>query len=223
MTIPCSPLPRIVMGTMVLSSFLGASAVNAQTLYQSVDTLPSDGMFEAFDLSLGSLTDVIFTYKIRFDSTWSTLSECKSQGGRHDCIVSWDFGMEGVNGFEGLSDDLGGVFTVDGLNQFESRTFSGSISFNNLDDFLGTPGDRVGGVAGTLVDGNIGYVEYPQINGKHLLNGLNWFVENTLTYHYQPHATDPEVSDPTQVPEPSLLLGLMTLGLAVGGCRSQRG
>ncbi|MFO8039423.1 MAG: PEP-CTERM sorting domain-containing protein [Sodalinema sp.] len=204
---------RLTLGTLglvLLSGLPQPPVAEAATIHQTVNTLPSGDMFEAFDSRLGSLERVVFSYEIRFDSIWSPVSGCQSQGGWHDCTVAWDFDLNGVQGFDGLSDDLGGVFTVDELNQTESRTFSGRVSFDNLNDFLGRPGDRVGGLFGTLNQGNIGYIRYPVINDESVLKSLNWFVQNTLSYDYQPHARTLN-PDSTQVPEPSLLLGLMTL------------
>ncbi len=204
---------RLTLGTLglvLLSGLPHPPVAEAATIHQTVHTLPSGDMFEAFDTRLGSLERVVFSYEIRFDSIWSPVSGCQSQGGWHDCTVTWDFDLNGVQGFEDLSDDLGGVFTVDESNQTETRTFSGRIGFDNLNDFLGNPGDRVGGLFGTLNQGNIGYIRYPVINNESVLKSLNWFVENTLSYDYRPHAKDAN-PDRTQVPEPSLLLGLVTL------------
>lgn len=204
---------RLVIGTLglvFLSGLPHPPVAEAATIHQTVETLPSGDMFEAFDTRLGSLERVVFTYEIRFDSLWSPVSGCQSQGGSHDCTVSWDFDLNGVQGFESLRDDLGGVFTVDEFNQAETRTFSGRVSFDNLHDFLGNPGDRVGGLFGTINQDKIGYIRYPIINDESVLKTLNWFVENTLTYDYQPPAKEAN-PDSTQVPEPSLLLGLITL------------
>jgi|GEM_PF-2512426 len=198
------------LGLVLLSSLQNPPVAEAATIHQTVNTLPSGDMFEAFDTRLGSLERVVFTYEIRFDSLWSPVSGCQSLGGWHDCTVSWDFNLNGVQGFESLRDDLSGVFTVDEFNQAETRTFSGRVSFDNLNDFLGHPGDRVGGLFGTIHQGHIGYIRYPIINDESVLTSLNWLVENTLSYDYRPHASAAN-PDSTQVPEPSLLLGLMTL------------